>query len=202
MLILKNFLTQEEQPQIIQYAKSINPCTSIENEHIKKINDQINGFSVLCDLTQTEVSKSVAKFQGDNTQIESVPDLFYEIKNRICSLCDITDKNVFFQLISMKKGGRVAPHYDAACPGYITYKCNVVVKGPPTDVIYVDKYPNTIEELSLYCFEASLYKHWADACEYDRILLSYGFLLPYRELLWDEDSPRVRLSNRIWKKFQ
>jgi hypothetical protein len=200
--IVHNFISDEEQSEIIAYANNVRPENKeIENEHIRTINNQINGFSILHDMTCTDLSKSVARFQGDSTQIESVPEIFYKIKERISEVIGINQEHVFFQCIHMKKGGRVAAHYDAATPGYVTYKCNVSVLSTIADIVHIDKTPVEVNEKDLYCFEASLYKHWVDKSEHDRILLSYGFLLPYSDLSWDSESPRVRMSNRIWKAF-
>lgn len=80
------------------------------------------------------------------------------------------------------------------------FKCNLNVL-PDKDRICVDKDSFNLLECDLYCFEASLFKHWLDINEKERIILSYGFLLPYNDLGWNENSPRVRLSQRIWKKF-
>jgi hypothetical protein len=67
----------------------------------------------------------------------------------------------------------------------------------------VDKEIFDIQQSDLYCFEASLFKHWTEK-EFNskRILLSYGFILPYADLCRTEDDYRVRLSKRIEKYFQ
>jgi hypothetical protein len=55
----------------------------------------------------------------------------------------------------------------------------------------------------MYCFEASLFKHWTpNKFDSRRILLSFGFLIPYKDLGRSEEDPRVRLSQRIEKYFQ
>jgi len=54
----------------------------------------------------------------------------------------------------------------------------------------------------MYCFEASLYKHWTKEFKSRRVFLSFGFILPYKILGRTEDDPRVRLSKRIEKHFQ
>ena len=59
-----------------------------------------------------------------------------------------------------------------------------------------------IDEGDLYCFEASLYKHWSNSFDFDRIILSFGFILEYSDLGRDENDPRVRLSKRIERYFQ
>lgn len=54
----------------------------------------------------------------------------------------------------------------------------------------------------VYGFEASLYKHWTNEFKSGRVLLSFGFMVPYNCLNRDRNDPRVRLSQRIEKYFQ
>jgi hypothetical protein len=59
-----------------------------------------------------------------------------------------------------------------------------------------------IEEGDLYTFEASLYKHWALPFNSRRVLLSFGFGVPYEQMGRSVDDPRIRMSQRIFKHFQ
>jgi hypothetical protein len=68
--------------------------------------------------------------------------------------------------------------------------------------IFIDKSSPTIQQKDLYCFEASLYKHWTDEFNSRRIFLSFGFLVPYDILGRSDNDPRVRLSRRVEKYFQ
>lgn len=196
---IRNFITSNEVEEIIQYSPP--KLKSIDNDHIKKVNEATNGWSILCDLTQTSVSKEVAKFQGDNTLVDKVPSIFHNLADRISSSLSISKEHVFFQYIVVGKQGEVKKHYDAGKPGFVTYKCNICVDGPELDVIYVDRNEVSINKLDLYCFEANFYKHWMNKNDCPRIHLSYGFLIPYVELGWSESDPRVRLSNRIWRAY-
>jgi hypothetical protein len=101
----------------------------------------------------------------------------------------------------MNSGGKVNPHYDSAIDGHINYKCNISVMSDSYN-FYVDKEIIEVNEGDLYCFEASLYKHWSDVFLYKRILLSFGFIIPYNVTGRNENDPRVRLSQRIQKYFQ
>lgn len=114
----------------------------------------------------------------------------------------INKDNTFLQILTQDNGGLIYPHYDSAIDGYITYKCNICVKSENDWVLYIDKGLLEVKELDLYCFEASLYKHWTDKFKNKRIILSYAFILPYADLARDENCPRVRLSKRIVKYFQ
>lgn len=194
-------ITPEEQAEIILHAQNPPEQNEIINEHIREVNAKTKGWSILCDFTKTSVSSTVAKFQGDSTLVQEVPDIYHRLAHRIADKLHLSSEHLFFQLIVLGENGKVSPHYDAGLPGYITYKCNIYVQGPP-DVIFVDKNKIEIQELDLYHFEANLYKHWMEAKNIKRIHLSYGFLIPYKDLGWDADSPRVRLSNKIWKFFQ
>ena len=203
MKIIANYLNQDEINQFKSWIESYKPNTKeIQNEHIKSINNEINGFSVLYNISNTEVSKVVSGYQGDNTIVENLPDIFVNLSDKIANDLNISKDHTFVQVIRVNAGGKVRTHYDAACPNYITYKCNINLDGPELDAVHVDKDVLEIKTGDLYCFEASLYKHWVEKLDKDRVLLSYGFMLPYADLGWDENSPRVRLSNRIWNHFQ
>jgi hypothetical protein len=58
-----------------------------------------------------------------------------------------------------------------------------------------------IEEKDIYCFEASLYKHWTNEFNSKRVFLSFGIIIPYETMNISENDPRVRLSKRISKYF-
>ena len=201
--LIENFISAQEREEILEYSKSQKDVVpgDIKNVHVKAVNEQIKGSSITCDMTNTEVSKAASKYQGDSTCVTSVPELFYNIKDRISDEVKINKENVFFQFLQLKSGGAVPMHYDASAPGYITYKCNIPVIGPNTDDVHIDKSVFSFPMLSLYCFEANLYKHWANASDEKRIILSYGFIVPYADLGWKESDGRVRLSNKLWKKF-
>ena len=110
--------------------------------------------------------------------------------------------NIFLQAVDMNKGGKIKAHYDIGISGYINYKCNISVLSEDYD-FFIDKNVITIHETDMYCFEASLYKHWTEKeFKSRRVLLSYGFLIPYEALGRSENDPRVRLSKRIEKYFQ
>lgn len=199
---VSNFITESEKQEIMDFVGNHKTHdTNILNDHIKEINMATNGWSVLYDMTQTSLSKEISQFQGDSTQIDEIPEIFHLLAKRISEVLTISSQNVFFQCIYLGANGEVRKHYDAGRPGYLTYKCNVFVEGPESDVIYVDDSVNKIEKLDLYCFEANLYKHWMDKSDKPRIHLSYGFLIPYDDFGWYENHPRIRLSNRIWQNY-
>lgn len=200
---ITDFISVEERSEIISLGEQFEPneCVEIANEHIKRINKETKGFSVLCDMTHSEVSSAIAKFQGDATVTNSMPTLFHLIADRIAAKIGISSDHIFCQYIKLGAGGRVQKHYDAGMPGFVTYKCNICISGPDPDFLFVDKSSFDLHLGDLYCFEANFYKHWMDQSESERVVLSYGFIIPLEELGYTESDPRVRLSNRIWKAF-
>jgi hypothetical protein len=197
---VENFISTEEAKEILDFSL-VNRAVQVENEHIKNINDAIAGWSITCDLTETDISKAISVFQGDRTLVKSVPSIFYDLSHRIADRLTISRSNIFFQYIVVGSGGVIRKHYDAGIPGYVTYKCNICVSGPSQDSIHID---NTIMELTnrdLYAFEANLYKHWMDVSDTRRVQLSYGFILPCGDLGWEQDNPRVRLSNKLYERY-
>ena len=194
-----NFINERDVALIKLFKRP--ETQEIKNEHIRAVNEQSLGWTSMYDFSKTDLTRELSQFQGDGTCIDSVPDYYRELGLRIASELNISSDNMYFQYISLGAGGQVKQHYDAGKPGYVTYKCNICVEGPDHDVINVHKHEMNIEPRSLYCFEANLYKHWMEASDTPRIHLSYGFILPYADLGWDEESPRIRMSNKIWKAY-
>jgi hypothetical protein len=200
MIIEDNFIHSSVANEILKYSPP-ETASGIKSVHVRDLYEATKGYTVLCDLTKTEVSKEISKLQGDATVVDAVPDIFADLANKIGSKLSISTEHVFVQYIKVGKNGKVGKHYDVGLPGHVTYKCNICVDGPQNDVIYVGKEKFVINNYDLYCFEANLFKHWMDAREETRTHLSYGFLLPYESLGLDSDSPRARLSNRIFKAY-
>jgi hypothetical protein len=101
----------------------------------------------------------------------------------------------------MRKGGKISPHYDASVEGYVNYKCNLCLLSEDYDFFVGDETVQ-VQQGDLYCFEASLYKHWTNTFDSRRVFISFGFMVPYEVLGRSETDPRVRLSRRIEKYFQ
>jgi hypothetical protein len=200
---VSDFISSEEKELILKYISSLQNISSmVDNNHIKTILDKINGQSYIFDLSNTNISIFLSTFQSSGNVLDkSLPSVFYEILERISDKIKIEPTNVFLQIIVMEKGGQISPHYDTAYDGVINYKCNISVVSDCYD-FYIDKDILNIEEGDLYCFEASLYKHWTNSFNNRRVLLSYGFGVPYHVLGRTINDPRVRLSNRILKYIQ
>jgi hypothetical protein len=200
--IIRNFLLPGEKEEIIDWVKSINFTQSINNHHIKEVRKNLNGNSYMFDISKTSETKKITEFQSSGNVInETPPQIIINLIDRISKEIKISKDNVFFQVIDMNSGGKVNPHYDATINGFINYKCNISVLSEIYE-FYIDNDVMNINEGDLYCFEASLYKHWSNEFNFNRILLSFGFVLKYSELGRNEYDHRVRLSNRIEKYFQ
>ncbi len=200
--VIKDFLSTDERKSIIDWVKSIDFTQSVTNQHIKEVRNNLNGNSYMFDISKTYETRKISEFQSSNNVIEQeVPDLIYSLIYRISETIKIPKDRVFFQVLDMNSGGKVKAHYDATVDGFINYKCNISILSNNYD-FYIDKDIMNIDEGDLYCFEASLYKHWSNEFNFNRILLSFGFVLTYSELDRSEDDPRVRLSKRIERYFQ
>lgn len=175
----------------------------IQNLHIGEVASHLNGNAYMFDLSQTNVSKYLSNFQSSDQVFDNklLPQIFFELIEKISKSIETPLDNCFLQIIKMKKGGKIAKHYDTSLPGFINYKCNISLLSEDY-TLYTNGQNIEVTENDLYCFEASLYSHWTDKFEQDRILLSYGFGLEYSKLNRTEDDPRVRMSNRIFKYFQ
>jgi hypothetical protein len=155
------------------------------------------------DLSQNEISGKISKYQAGGTVVQTeLPNVFRDVAESVCKEVGIPNKNSFLQIVDMEEGGTIGPHYDAAFDDLINYKCNVSVLSEPYDFA-IEKDIVNVEETDLYCFEASLYKHWTPTpFKSRRVLLSFGFMLEYKELRRSKSDPRIRLSERIQRYFQ
>jgi hypothetical protein len=154
------------------------------------------------DISNTELTSYITKFQSvSDVSNDSLPDFIHVIIDRISNELNLPKENIFLQAVDMNKGGKINPHYDASINGYVNYKCNISVLSEDYD-FFLDKEILKIQETDLYCFEASLYKHWTNEFNSRRVFLSFGFILKYEDLGRDINDPRVRLSKRIEKYFQ
>jgi hypothetical protein len=188
--------------QIVNWIDSVNHIGNDSNHHLSELSKVLNGKSFIFDISNTELTNYITKFQSiSDVSTESLPEFIYDIIDRISIEFNFPKENIFLQAVDMNKGGKINPHYDAAIDGYVNYKCNISVLSDDYD-FFIDKNSITIEETDLYGFEASLYKHWTNEFNSRRVFLSFGFLLKYEDLNRDIDDPRVRLSKRIEKYFQ
>jgi len=201
--IINNFITDEEVKKILFWVDKIDHIPNTNHHHIVEVRKDLNGYSHMYDISKTDLTKFVTKKQsGDDVVQNELPELFLNLLDKISKSFDIPQDNSYLQIVDMNKGGKIRAHYDVAINGYISYKCNISVLSEPYE-LNVDKDVFKINPKDLYCFEASLYKHWTEKEFNSRsVLLSYGFLIPYEKLGRNENDPRVRLSKRIQKYFQ
>lgn len=200
--IVKGFISDDEVSQIVSWVDSLNPEDGDPNYHLSEISKELKGKSCIIDISNNELTNYITNFQSvSKVSNQTVPQIIKIIFERISKENNIPLDNIFIQAVDMNKGGRIKPHYDAAIDGYINYKCNISVLSEDYK-IFIDNSSPTIQQKDLYCFEASLYKHWTDEFNYRRIFLSFGFLVPYDVLSRTDNDPRVRLSRRVEKYFQ
>ena len=201
--IERKFLDSETIEKVVSYVNTINELVVLKDHHLKYLVSKLNGSSYMYDISKTELTNKLTKFQSGGYIVdEELPIVFTEIISKISGLLQLSTDNVFLQIVDMNKGGTISKHYDASYDGYINYKCNISIMSEDYDFC-IDKETVNIGQSDMYCFEASLYKHWTPKTFASRrILLSFGFLLPYDELGRSAEDPRVRLSKRIEKYFQ
>ena len=200
--VIKKFITKDVVNQIVTWIDSVNHNGNDSNHHLTELSKTLNGKSYVFDISNTSLTNYITKFQSiSDVSKEPLPDFIYKIIDRISEEFNFPKDNIFLQAVDMAKGGKINPHYDASIDGYINYKCNISVLSENYDFFVGDESIN-IEKTDLYAFEASLYKHWTNEFNSRRVLLSFGFVLPYEVLNRTENEPRVRLSKRIGRYFQ
>ena len=200
--IIKNFISDDEVKLIVGWIDSLNPEDGDPNYHLSEISKSLKGKSCIIDISNTELTNYITNFQSVSKVLQQeVPQIIKTIFKRISEKNNLPLDNIFIQAVDMNKGGRVQPHYDASIDGYINYKCNISVLSEDYK-IFIDGSSPVIKQKDLYCFEASLYKHWTEEFNSRRVFLSFGFIVPYSVVGRTENDPRVRLSQRITKYFQ
>lgn len=200
--IINNFINDDEVELILKWIDNLNHTGNDSNYHLSELSKSLNGKSCIFDISQTDITKFITKFQSlSDVSSDKLPDFIHQIIDRISTKFNFPKEHIFLQAVDMKKGGRINPHYDASVPGYINYKCNLSILSENYN-IYIGEQHQNIKSRDLYCFEASLYKHWTDEFKSRRVFLSFGFMIPYSILNRTENDPRVRLSERIQKYFQ
>lgn len=201
--IVKAFLDENTKNQIIEYVNTIDENIKLKDHHLKHLISKINGNSYMYDISKTELTNKLTEYQsGGHVMNTELPQIFHNLIERISILMNIPTDQVFLQIVDMNEGGIIGKHYDATFDGLINYKCNISVLSENYDFCIDDEIVN-IDQSDMYCFEASLYKHWTlKPYTSRRILLSFGFLIPYEILGRSAEDPRVRLSKRIQKYFQ
>jgi hypothetical protein len=200
--LIKEFISENETKLIIKWIDSLEHKTNDPNYHLSELSKSLNGKSCIFDISQTDFTKYITDFQSvSEVSTEKVPDFIQNIIDRISKLLNLPKDHTFLQAVDMNKGGKINPHYDASINGYINYKCNISVLSEDYDIFIGDE-KELIQQSDLYCFEASLYKHWTNEFNSRRVFLSIGFLVPYSVTNRSKEDPRVRLSQRIQKYFQ
>ena len=200
--IKKNFITKDEANQIVKWIDSVNHTGDDSNYHLSELSKTLKGKSCIFDISNTPLTNYIAKFQSiSDVSNDPLPDFIHVIIDRISSELNLPKENIFLQAVDMNKGGKINPHYDASIDGYVNYKCNISVLSEDYEFYVGDEVVN-IEETDMYCFEASLYKHWTNEFNSRRIFLSFGFVLTYEDVNREITDPRVRLSKRIERYFQ
>jgi hypothetical protein len=200
--IVKGFINDDEVLQLVSWVDSLNPEDGDPNHHLSEISKALKGKSCIINISNTELTNYITNFQSVSKVLQQeVPQIIKTIFKRISEKNNLPLDNIFIQAVDMNKGGKINPHYDASLDGYINYKCNISVLSEDYKIFIGDSSP-VIEQKDLYCFEASLYKHWTEEFNSRRVFLSFGFIVPYSVVGRTENDPRVRLSQRISKYFQ
>jgi hypothetical protein len=200
--IKKNFITKDEANQIVKWIDSVNHTGDDSNYHLSELSKTLKGKSCIFDISNTTLTNYITKFQSiSDVSNDPLPDFIHVIIDRISNELNLPKENIFLQAVDMNKGGKINPHYDASLGGYVNYKCNISILSEDYDFYVGDEVVN-IQETDMYCFEASLYKHWTNEFNSRRIFLSFGFVLTYEDVNRKITDPRVRLSKRIERYFQ
>lgn len=192
-----NFISESERISLLDIIERHNHNNTILNDHIRSVNSKTNGYSVTYDISKSNKSQAITKFQGDSTVIDDIDRSLIELSDKIIELLDIKSVDRFLQLIMLGENGEVPPHYDAGFRGYSTYKCNISVLG--TLNLMISGSECVLRQNDLQSFDANIYKHSVHASRTRRAVVSFGFLIPYSQL--NIRQSRMKLGDKISKKF-
>lgn len=204
---IENFITEEERKEMHEWVinhKVVEPHDIPEATrciHDDNMNEDgtINGWSQGFCFSNTEVSLSTFKYNGKDVEIDSVPLLFWQLRDRIAKTIEVPKTHSFMSIWRMYKGAFMRPHYDPVYPGYVLMKANICVLSPNNNQVVINKECRKLEERSLNAMEVSLYKHEVKPIQGERINFCYGFVIPCEVLGWDLGCTRVRRSIKQWE---
>lgn len=202
--VVKGFMGQAECQELLRMVGDLGPrAQTLYNPHIRTVRSELKGESYMYDLSKTPASSYLAAYQSSENLQDTgrLPKKMVDLADEVAASAGIPAVNKFVQVIVQGPGGKIRRHYDSCYPGHVNFKCNLAVLSEDY-AMWVDKVRVDVSQGDLYCFEASLYPHWTERFERPRVLLSYGFAVPYADLGLAESDPRVRLSERIYKVFQ
>lgn len=201
--IIRNFISDEEVVKIMEWVECIDHTMKTDYHHMVELVKVLKGKSYIYDISRTQQTEFVTRKQsGNDTLSTSLPSIFHDLIDRIGKTLRIPIDNTYLQIVDMNEGGAIKAHYDIGMEGFINYKCNISVVSEEYE-LNVGNDLMHVQQKDLYSFEASLYRHWTEKVfSSRRVLLSYGFLVPYEKLGRSKEDPRVRLSRRIEKYFQ
>ena len=204
LFVSRSFIDREEMSALLELVGCMDrPVAKVENEHIRAVGDELLGESHIFDISGTKESGYLAAFQSSGNTLDGslLPPELASMSERVAEAAGVPAVNRFLQVVRMGPGGRIRRHYDTSMPGLVNFKCNISLLSEDY-IINVDKAHISVSQGDLYCFEASLYPHWSGTFTKPRVLLSYGFGIPYEALGRSTTDPRVRLSERIHRVFQ
>ena len=204
LVVLRSFLGRDRLDELAGQVSSLTrPQARVENNHIGTVGSDLMGESHIYDISKTSESSYLAGFQSSGNTLDGslLPPCLVLLSEQVAEAAAIPPVNRFLQVVRMGPGGRIRRHYDTALPGLVNFKCNISLISEDY-TINLDKVSIDVRQGDLYCFEASLYAHWSGTFSMPRVLLSYGFGVPYGELGRTSADPRVRMSERIYRHFQ
>lgn len=204
---IENFITEEERKEMHNWVINQKPVApqeipdAVRCIHDDNINEDgsVNGLTWAFCFCDTEIGLATFEYNGKDVEINSVPQLFWELRDRIADTLEIPKTHSSMSIWRMYKGAFIRPHYDPVYPGYVLVKANICVLSPEDNSVIVNKENRKLEERSLNAMEVSLYKHEVKPVKGERINFCYGFVVPCEVLGWDIDCTRVRRSIKQWE---
>lgn len=206
-----NFADSNECNQVAEWLAELEEKQG-ENKrvtgYLKGIQETTKGFTAFYLYRDSEPLKDIRlSLQAEQPEVKEVPDFVHKIKKRVIDFWAYERMDeAFIQMVRFGRGGYVNKHYDPAPPGYVNCRANLYLCTGEDDHIIIEGNKIPLSSGDLLSFAPSVQKHWTNPyvpCgeQDERRLFCYGFLMSYADLGLDEENSRVRLSQKIWRRF-
>ena len=197
---IEAFLSESEIQSLLE-ALNFQHADKKFNKNTQAIAELLKGVVIPYTFNDSPISTQIVEYQsGESPRKPS--DLLISLRDRIADKIKIKTEHSYLQILNMESAGSILPHYDASIPGYVNLKANIRLVGQKDDLFFYHDKVIVINPGDLYIFEASLYKHWSKQSISSRVTLSFGFMIPYKDLGYHGNEPRLRMSEKIMKKFK
>ena len=102
--IIHDFINDDEVKEILKWVDQIDHTLTTDYHHMVEIGKVLKGSSHMYDISKTELTKKVTNKQsGDDVVNENLPQIFFDLIDRISKNLSIPTDNVYLQIVDSIK---------------------------------------------------------------------------------------------------